>query len=41
LSVLPYAGNNTEHGLDAILIAILVLVSLDLIFVRPLKRTSE
>lgn len=37
----PYLGDNSAQGLDAILIAILVLVSLDLIFVRPLKMTSR
>lgn len=41
VTVLPNTGNYASHGLEAILIAILVLVSLDLIFVRPLKEAGQ
>lgn len=35
--VSQYSGGMSSHGLEAVLVAILVLVSLDLIIVRPLK----
>lgn len=38
---LQYSEGSSERGLEAILIAILVLVSLDLVFVRPLKKLPE
>lgn len=41
LPVMQYSRSCSEHGLEAVLIAILVLVSLDLIFVRPLKKLPE
>lgn len=38
---LQYSDGSSERGLEAILIAILVMVSLDLVFVRPLKKLPE
>ncbi|AHF07319.1 hypothetical protein [Desulfitobacterium metallireducens] len=38
--VSQYSKGISEQGLETILIAILVLVSLDLVFVRPLKKLS-